>query len=194
MKYDTIAGYVRTAHDIATAHGFHDEKKSDAHFLCLIVSELMEAVEADRKDRRADMMGFTQRVKIHPDFAERYEIYIKGSVEEEFADVVIRIFDLLGEKYPDGPDATDCLFDGENFPFGLGALDSMVTEPQKGFTFTEKAFYFMYFVLGPDKGQLIAGVQYMDAWAKQLGFDLDWHIRQKMAFNETRKKLHGKRY
>ena len=34
--------------------------------------ELMEAVEADRKDRRADMMGFTQCVKIHPDFAERY--------------------------------------------------------------------------------------------------------------------------
>ena len=140
MKYDTIAGYVRTAHDIATAHGFHDEKKSDAHFLCLIVSELMEAVEADRKDRRADMMGFTQCVKIHPDFAERYEIYIKGSVEEEFADVVIRIFDLLGEKYPDGPDATDCLFDGENFPFGLGALDIWLQSHKKALRLQKRHF------------------------------------------------------
>lgn len=31
------------------AHGWHEENLSDEHFLCLVISELMEAVEADRK-------------------------------------------------------------------------------------------------------------------------------------------------
>ena len=33
----------------AVAHGWHEENLSDEHFLCLVISELMEAVEADRK-------------------------------------------------------------------------------------------------------------------------------------------------
>ena len=81
--------YSILAHEIATAHGFHDEKKSDAHWLCLVISEVMEAVEADRKDYRADMIGFIQNTYLHPDFAERYEAYIKGSVEEELADALL---------------------------------------------------------------------------------------------------------
>lgn len=39
---------------IACKHGFHDEKLSERHFLCLVISELMEAVEADRKGRHAE--------------------------------------------------------------------------------------------------------------------------------------------
>ena len=92
MELEKIKMYSIRAHEIATAH---------AHWLCLVVSEVMEAVEADRKDYRADMIGFIQNTYLHPDFAERYETYIKGSVEEELADAVIRIFDLIGEKYPD---------------------------------------------------------------------------------------------
>ena len=33
----------------AVVHGWHEENLSDEHFLCLVISELMEAVEADRK-------------------------------------------------------------------------------------------------------------------------------------------------
>lgn len=37
------------AYKCAVAHGWHEEKKSNRHWLCLVISELMEAVEADRK-------------------------------------------------------------------------------------------------------------------------------------------------
>nr|DAK02209.1 MAG TPA: NTP-PPase-like protein [Caudoviricetes sp.] len=37
----------------AVAHGFHDKELSNEHCLCLVISELMEAVEADRKERFA---------------------------------------------------------------------------------------------------------------------------------------------
>ena len=33
----------------ACEHGFHDQELSNEHCLCLVISELMEAVEADRK-------------------------------------------------------------------------------------------------------------------------------------------------
>lgn len=30
--------------------------------------------------------------------------------------------------------------------------------------------------------------------AKGLGIDLEWHIQQKMEFNKTRERMHGKKY
>ena len=40
---------------IACEHGFHDNELSNEHCLCLVISELMEAVEADRKNRHFDL-------------------------------------------------------------------------------------------------------------------------------------------
>lgn len=37
------------AYKTACEHGFHDKRLSEEHCLCLVISELMEAVEADRK-------------------------------------------------------------------------------------------------------------------------------------------------
>ena len=42
------------AYKCACAHGFHNTELINEHFLCLVISELMEAVEADRKNRRFD--------------------------------------------------------------------------------------------------------------------------------------------
>lgn len=38
------------AYQCAVAHGWHKESLTDDHWLCLVISELMEAVEADRKN------------------------------------------------------------------------------------------------------------------------------------------------
>ena len=40
------------AYKNACEHGFHDQGLSNEHCLCLIISELMEAVEADRKGKQ----------------------------------------------------------------------------------------------------------------------------------------------
>lgn len=46
------------AYKTACEHGFHDKRLSEEHCLCLVISELMEAVEADRKGKRADRESF----------------------------------------------------------------------------------------------------------------------------------------
>lgn len=38
------------AHSNAVKHGFWEGRPSDRHFLCLVISELMEAVNAHRRN------------------------------------------------------------------------------------------------------------------------------------------------
>ena len=49
----------------AVVHGWHEENLSDEHFLCLVMSELMEAVNADRKGKRALRKIFEATCKIY---------------------------------------------------------------------------------------------------------------------------------
>lgn len=56
---------------IACEHGFHDTELSNKHFLCLIISELMEAVEADRRGKRANVDWFEKKIK-----SKHYEKYL----------------------------------------------------------------------------------------------------------------------
>lgn len=100
------------AHANAVEKGFWEGKPSNEHFLCLVISELMEAVEADRgshRNRRANVDWFKKRVENsricrgldHEIPKERgYEVIynetIKGSIEEELADAFIRLLDLAG--------------------------------------------------------------------------------------------------
>lgn len=70
------------AYQCAVKHGWHEEKLSNEHFLCLVISELMEAVEADRKGKRADTDAFNKYYNC-VNFKENFERQIKGTVEEE---------------------------------------------------------------------------------------------------------------
>ena len=98
----------------AVVHGWHEENLSDEHFLCLVISELMEAVEADRKGKHAKVAMFKEwqgnSVPLNEEtrkrrFMEDFEAFIKGTVEEELADACIRLLDLAGLR---GYDLDSC--------------------------------------------------------------------------------------
>ena len=91
-----LTNYTAEAFAIACEHGFHDTDLPDEHFKCLIVSELMEAVEADRKGNRANLESFDKLTQQGADFKKTFEHYIKDSVADELADACIRIFDFAG--------------------------------------------------------------------------------------------------
>ena len=67
------------AYQCAVAHGWHEENLSNEHFLCLVISELMEGVEADRKGNHADTDAFNKYYNC-VDFKENFERQIKGTV------------------------------------------------------------------------------------------------------------------
>ena len=112
------------AYAYAKRQGFHDWGKKLSEYLMLIVSELAEVQEADRKDKWCGLKEDFYHYSPTELSKEFYEDNVRGTVEEEVADAMIRLFDLAG------------LYD----------------------------------------------------------IDLDWHVKAKMAYNETRPHLHGKKY
>lgn len=79
-------------HQKAKNKGFWDDPREIGTLLMLIVSELAEALEADRNGKHANMDKYYKGIA-HGDI---FETYIKDTFEDEIADTFIRLFDLCG--------------------------------------------------------------------------------------------------
>jgi NTP pyrophosphatase (non-canonical NTP hydrolase) len=94
----TVRELCKIAHTQAKEKGSHDEAVIDVpRSLMLIVSEVSEAMEADRKNLYAysDLVQ-SMDVKDTPEVFEVFEACVKNTFEDELADVVIRVADLCG--------------------------------------------------------------------------------------------------
>ena len=167
---------------IACEHGWHDEEHSERHFLCLVITELSEAVEADRNDRHA-CVGMFRSSRMHNEVTG-FECFIKDTVEDELADAAIRILDLAGLQ--------DCDI-GEAVTVRLKSADDYILMRAyfKASTFTE-AVYTIVENLFFDGYELALLNVFNLAYV--MDFDLMEHIRLKMQYNRTRERLHGKKY
>jgi NTP pyrophosphatase (non-canonical NTP hydrolase) len=85
-------------HEYAINKGFWDNQRETGTLLMLCVSELAEAMEADRKDRYADLELIEKDKEDFIDFKWSFENSIKDTFEDELADTIIRILDLCGAK------------------------------------------------------------------------------------------------
>lgn len=84
-------------HSNAVEKGFYDkpQKKNTGEMLCLIHSEVSEALEADRKGKYVESSIYDiNECKHEETFNAVYEEEVKGRFEEEMADIVIRVMDL----------------------------------------------------------------------------------------------------
>lgn len=181
------------AYKTACDHGFHDKELSNEHFLMLVITELAEAVEADRRGKVAQRRMFEmncdtpQEDPIHH-WCFCFDHFIKDSVQDELADAVIRLLDLAGLRNIDIEDFTD-----------EGIDDS--SESCKDETFTESVYaistipirheYEYGYLLDKRLNNMLLAIFGL---AKHLDIDLLWHIEQKMKYNQFREKMHGKKY
>ncbi len=86
----------KRAHQNAVSHGFWDgQKTTREHCLMLIVTEISEMVEADRHDKHADLALFDYAIK-DGEFNDAFKLHVKDSVEDECADIAIRLLDMSG--------------------------------------------------------------------------------------------------
>lgn len=77
--------------------GFHDEKKPLGVYLMLMVSELAEALEADRKQVETTMdPAEVLAIDDIERFRAMFQNHVKDTVEDELADAIIRILDYCG--------------------------------------------------------------------------------------------------
>ena len=97
-----INSLCKLAHDNAVAKGFYERKRELPELLMLIVSELAEAVEAERNGemvtpgRQVDARIYAEKEIWDEHAVKGFYKDMRGTIEEEIADACIRIFDLCG--------------------------------------------------------------------------------------------------
>lgn len=169
------------AYKNAVAHGWHEENLSDEHFLCLVISELMEAVEADRKGMHANRDIFEyymkQRRRDDDEFIYAFKHDIKDSVEDELSDACIRLLDLAGLR---GHDLDGFDYEGSD------------TEDYSEMSFTESIFKICVYITDNFyRHELFILLNEIFAFCRDRNIDIFWHIKQKMKYNELRPYKHG---
>ena len=181
--------FIASAYKTACDHGFHDKELSNAHCMMLVCTEIAEMVEADRKSRRVKLnKDDLANVLRFNDFVPTYELWVKGTLEEETADVCIRLFDFLGcrhiepETFDDKKDYWQNMFADQTICEQCYELVQGVSLIYNGSTHNE---------ISEIAGAMI---RFCFDFAKEHGFDLEWYIVHKMKYNERRAKLHGKNY
>lgn len=188
---DTLIRYAKDCHQRAVAKGFWDEFHSVGHYLMLVISELSEAVEADRIGKWAkltpDTIDTLQRIAGAP-YAQEFLREVKDRVEDEIADAVIRLLDLLGWMIESGTplvgiDYVRGEFGNTTPPKDLtDALLRIVCSSVLPLSFCST----LEAVLAPIKS--------LEQLCDHLGIDLMAHIELKLKYNATRPALHGKKY
>ena len=178
------------AYSIAKANGWHEQEHSDEHWLMLIITEIAEAVQADRKDKHADVSKFkeyqtyngsflpskeTQEIR----FREDFEAYIKNSVEDELSDVVIRCLDLAGLRKFDLKEVEALMEMAESIKEGKGFID--LCYALSGISTCDNS----------TETKTIAIIAVVLKYCELAVIDIDFFIRTKMKYNRLRGYKHG---
>lgn len=180
----------KEAYETAREHGWHDEEHSDEHWLMLILTEIAEAVNADRKDKHADVTLFkeyqtyygsflpseeTQTIR----FREDFEAYIKDTVEDELSDIIIRCLDFAETK-------------GIDLTHALDNIDKLSMTAFDEWEFTGMAYNMGFQVVaGNTVTAVLSTIDFVFHYCKAKGIDIEWFIVQKMKYNKLRPYRHG---
>ena len=172
------------AFETAKAHGWHDEELPDETYLMLIITEIAEAVQADRKDRHADAARFKECMaaieRTGDDwFMTAFAEYIDGTVECELADIIIRCLDMaalrgISLQYVDEFLASSANAITDPFPVVMYHLCEELT---------------LYKEVLIEKLNVVISI--IIVYCRQNGIDIDFFVEQKMRYNKLREYRHG---
>ena len=184
MNTDELNELKERAYKTAVEHGFHEDVKPDVFYLGLVMSEAGEAINADRKGLHADTKAFEEDEANGLPFAENFKKHVKDSVEDEVADIVIRLFDFAGLKeYVLHLSATSCPYViGEYLAADLFSLMGILNDVHNDAEL-ELSINCIISVLANSFGMLTGSDK--DMW---------WFVERKMKYNEQRPMLNGKKY
>jgi hypothetical protein len=197
----TVGELIKYIYNMNEAKGFW-QNPSYGQKMGLIIGEMSEAIEADRKDNRASTIwnnaGFddetlTERLFIElrrspKDFMGPYEILVRGTIEEELADVVIRTLDLMG-GFKHLTDLDTRLKDVLDCDLAFFFCNMTCYDPAPDF-----ASDMYHCMQAYCNGNIVQALNNVLGVASDLNIDLWTHIQWKLVYNESRAHMHGKKY
>lgn len=103
ISHHSINQLAEEVHQNAVTKGFYERHRNIGEMIALMHSELSEALEADRLDKyladeiAEDIAAINNWVSDEA-FVDFYRQNVKGTFEEEMADIVIRVMDMCAWK------------------------------------------------------------------------------------------------
>lgn len=177
-------------HERMKAKGFHDRDVSLQEIFGLIISEMCEAMEAERKGRNVENSKYVWVLAYKDDesYQCKFDQCIKDTVSDELADVFIRCMDAAG-KYSKEDD-------------GIVLFKHCIDERVKMLKNSPNTFAYYVYILsewftlnGKTCCQnLMVMMEICAAIAIIHNIDLDKAIEAKIRYNETRGYKNGKKY
>ena len=171
MNYNKFAAKI---YQTNKANGWWDSNRDTDEIHMLILSELAEALEADRAYRllTAETQVLTSILETESDeeFKETFQNVIKDTVEDEIADTAIRILDYL-------------YFKNQEY-FILREYDLDELDPN----FAVNLFAVCKKVCDRDLIYAFNMLQHID---RRYELNMDLHIQLKTRYNSLRGKKHG---
>lgn len=192
MQAINLIELIPRCHAGSRTKGFWDVTPNRSQQLMLVVSELAEALEADRKGRRANLIDYEVQVArdsaLPAEFRAKVQQAsflnnVKDSVEDELADAYIRLCDFVGgfdldiEEVAAEHETLEC---PENFGEALLGITAVVCMTDYELDMAERTV-----------GMALA---HIEALCRKTGIDLATHIDLKLRYNATRPAKHGKAY
>ena len=185
----------KRAYSIANIHGFHEKEVSDETYLMLIITEISEAVNADRKNHHAELYSFEKAkldlIDTYPMEENRkrmvfnglFEKAIKDSVEDELADVAIRLLDFAGAR--------------EVYDINIESFKQYYPHVRKRYTFAENCFQITSYLTTDSidvRKTVNMGLYDIIELCSFYSIDLFKFIDLKRRYNEFRQYKNGKEY
>lgn len=164
----------------AVKHGLWKDNPSPEHFLMQTMVEISEAIQANGTNKRANINRFNYITYSRESCGNSlFESYIKDTVEDELADVVLMLLSFSGYmKFDLSYDACTVVYSKD------------IYAPLKYKTFEEFCFNLCNYII---QGYGLYAIYMVMAYCEHNNIDLTWHIEQKMKYNSTREYLHGKK-
>jgi hypothetical protein len=176
-------------HEASKANGWWDVNPNSGQALMLVVSELSEALEADRSGTKPDWEGFKTEMDAGMSFRAAFLEHIKDTVGDELADAYIRLCDYAGGFQVDLSD-----FAGPE----RAAVLAMCHPDEVPANFGEALLPIVQDVLNINTARKIESALHLSGALLKLellcharGIDLATHIDVKLRYNATRGQKHG---
>lgn len=197
-----LASLAGDAFENAYKHGFYTESTEIETELMLIITEMSEAVQADRHNRHGSLEDYESEIQMGRNIPTAYKNALEGTVESEFADIAIRILSLLGwidSKTPIKLKSDSILAD----EYGIGKIQFMVHNTINKASIVKDLYrlngYFSRLVDNESCSWFVSDtlqeiLMRVFAIAHNNNIDLMEHIKLKMKYNESRPYLHGCKY
>lgn len=190
---------------------FDNDQLSRNHHIMLVIGELGEAIDAHRKNRRADVEAYhhhCHRLKreykeynydasgLKEDLKTQFERYIKDTLEDELADAYIRLLCIWGAYF--GDINLDNYLESTKDTEGHMVFSKYITDSSKEFRFTED-MHAITTVLCMDeiyslRERIVLSLSLIQQVANKYSINLEYHVGQKIIYNEQREHLHGNLY